>query len=39
MTYKAYQSFYIYQYDKETKPSCQVLRLSCKHVLQSSACT
>ena len=30
---------YIYQNDKEIKTSYQVLRASCKHVLQSSACT
>ena len=28
----------LYQNNKEIKPSYQVLRLSCKHMLQSSAC-
>ena len=30
---------YIYKYDKETKPSHQVLKVSYEHALQSSACT
>ena len=30
---------YIYQNDKEIKTSYQVLRVSCKRVLQSSSCT
>ena len=30
---------YIYKYDKETKPSYQVLKASYEHVLQSSTCT
>ena len=29
---------HIYQNDKEIKPSYLVLRVSCKRVLQSSAC-
>ena len=34
-----YIYIYIYQNGKEIKPSYQVLRVSCKRVLQSSACT
>ena len=30
---------HIYQNHKQIKPSYQVLRVSCKRVLQSSACT
>ena len=31
--------YILYQNGKEIKPSYQVLRVSCKRVLQSSACT
>ena len=34
-----YIYIYIHQNAKEIKPSYQVLRFSCKRVLQSSACT
>ena len=34
-----YIYIYIHQNDKERKPSYQVLKVSCKHVSQSSVCT
>ena len=32
-------SYILYWNDKEINPSYQVLRVSCKHMLQFSACT
>ena len=34
-----FQYIYMYQNDKEIKPSYQVLRVLCKCVLHSSVCT